>query len=893
MSEIGARIRQSLDGAWEFRHDSGVTGQAQVPGPWQAQFPELRHAMGVGRYSRRFAGPVLTEDQVAVLCFGAASDRAVVRLNGQAVGQHDGGWLPFEIVLPKGTLRDDNLLEVECHLPESFEDFGEIPHGKQSWYGPIGGLWQSVWLEIRSRRHLGHVAIRADVSGVVGLRLQGDGPARLRILDPAGEPVAEARAELHGTVETSLQVHQPHLWSPETPALYTLEVALPGDVTRHSFGFRHFETRDGKFFLNGQPFYMRAALDQDYYPETICTPPSEAYIEDQFRKAQALGLNMLRCHIKIPDPRYYEVADRLGLLVWTEIPNVAQLTEASARRLRQTMEGILARDGNHPSIVIWTIVNEDWGTRLAEDASHRAWLAETYDWLKALDPTRLVVDNSPCQGNYHVKTDINDFHYYRSVPERRAEWDRLTEEFAAGAGWTYTPHGDAQRRGDEPLVVSEFGVWGLPDPRDVRLNGAEPWWMETGGTWGDGAAYPHGVEDRFRQLRLGRVFGSFRNFIGAVQDYQFRNLKYEIESIRERPSLQGYVITEFTDVHWESNGLLDMNRNPRRFAEDFAAVNAEAVILPGASRHAVWPGEELGLTLKLSSGGKALPAAELIWQAEGQEGRIATPAVPALQVADLTGPRLSFGDEAGARMVRLSFRLEAAGKVLARAHLDLALHLRPGAPPVAAVDAPEEMRPHLAALGITHDAAAPLALRRILSPEDISAMQKGRKIILLPDEEAGRSLRSDPARREPPDLIFTDGQPGLPAFPDSQLPNMTLIPRHGTMWRGDWIASFSWIRRSGAFRRLPGGPMLDLSYDRVVPTHVLGGFRTWEFGGPVHAGLVVGWVHKPAALIAERRVGKGAVLVSTFRLFQDAPGQDPVATSLLASLIDAALAMKL
>ena len=90
---------------------------------------------------------------------------------------------------------------------------------------------------------------------------------------------------------------------------------------------------------------MRAALDQDYYPEGICTPPSMAFIEDQFRKARELGLNMLRTHIKIPDPRYYDAADRMGLLIWTEIPNVATFTDASAARMKATMEGIIARDG--------------------------------------------------------------------------------------------------------------------------------------------------------------------------------------------------------------------------------------------------------------------------------------------------------------------------------------------------------------------------------------------------------------------------------------------------------------------------------------------------------------------------------------------------------------------
>ena len=127
-----------------------------------------------------------------------------------------------------------------------------------------------------------------------------------------------------------LNVTAPQLWSPEHPHLYTAEVTLikdlPVDRTRHSFGFRSFTTQGGQMFLNGQPFYMRAALDQDYYPEGICTPPSLAFLEDQLHKAKALGLNMLRCHIKVPDPRYYEVADRLGMLIWTEIPNVGVLT---------------------------------------------------------------------------------------------------------------------------------------------------------------------------------------------------------------------------------------------------------------------------------------------------------------------------------------------------------------------------------------------------------------------------------------------------------------------------------------------------------------------------------------------------------------------------------------
>jgi hypothetical protein len=248
---------------------------------------------------------------------------------------------------------------------------------------------------------------------------------------------------------------------------------------------------------------MRGALDQDYYSDTIATPPSTEFLEDQLRKAKELGLNLLRCHIKAPDPRYYEVADRLGMLVWTEIPNVETFTDASARRLRETMEGILERDGHHPCIVAWTLINEDWGMRLREAPEQREWLADAYAWLKRADPERLVVDNSPCAPNFHVRTDINDFHYYRTVPERRIEWDMLTAEFAADADWAWSPFGDAQRSGAEPRVVSEFGAWGLPKPSQLRgPDGRDPWWFEGGNLWGEGTAVAGGIEARFRALSL-------------------------------------------------------------------------------------------------------------------------------------------------------------------------------------------------------------------------------------------------------------------------------------------------------------------------------------------------------------------------------------------------------
>jgi hypothetical protein len=904
----GRRLKLTLDGAWDFMHgDSGVWREAIVPNPWQAQFADLRQVSGRAVYRRQFGLPDAA-GKLVVLHFGAVSYWAEVKVNGQVLGSHEGGYLPFEFVIPASLLRKENTVEVTCLLPDGNPDtapdfpFGEIPHGKQSWYGPLGGIWQSVTVELRDPCHLDHCAITADrKTGQVNARLTfsdaavGSG-AQLTVLGTDGQAVAMKALDVNGKVEDcTLQVADPALWSPDAPNLYTLRVDLnqgeTRDITTHTFGFRSIEARNGQILLNGAPFFMRAALDQDYYPEGICTPPSVEFLEDQIHKAKALGLNMLRCHIKAPDPRYYEVADRLGMLIWTDNPNVGHFTAASARRMRETMEGMLRRDGNHPCIVIWSIINEDWGTRLCEDASHRQWLIAEFDWLKAADPTRLVVDNSPCHGNFHVKTDINDYHYYRSVPERRAEWDALTAEFAAGADWTYSPFGDAVRAGDEPLIVSEFGVWGLPHPDQVKIDGAEPWWMETGSTWGDGAAYPHGIQNRYAAMGLDTVFGSFDKFIEAVHGYQFMNLKYEIESMRKHPSIMGYVITELTDVHWESNGLLDMNRNPRSFHDKFGSINADVVIVPRIPHYSGVAGQAWSFGLGVASGAAALSASELRWETDtGEGGVIALGPVAPLAMADAGLITLTLPATSENRMLRLEFTLTADGQEIARNNADIALYAPRQTQGLPRVSSPfPGLAARAAALGYTVVAPeeADVILVHGLNQRDLELLQSGKRYVVLADGlvKTQKNLRVDIAPREQPFIPIVDAMPGLPRGGEGQMPNLSLIARHGTMWRGDWIAGFGWIRRKGAFASLPGGPLLDLSFDRVVPHHVMGGVRAWEYAGAVHSGTMVGWVQKPAALIAERRVGRGVVIASTFRLCVDEPGADPVAGALFDALV--------
>ncbi|NMN69019.1 sugar-binding domain-containing protein [Rhizobium sp. 57MFTsu3.2] len=901
-----ARQRMTLDGLWQFKFEGDADCRSiSVPSVWQSEFADLRDAFGTASYRRRFFLPQEWAERDISLHFGAVNYFAEVLVNGQPIGNHEGGYLPFSLMIPNSILKAENEIEVSVTLPSADATrypqfpFAEIPHGKQSWYGPLGGIWQSVTLEARDTSHIKHAEVRADLSsGVVRFDLDlsasaADAEVRVAVYGPDG--ALEAAAKGSGRT-LSVVVGEVKSWSPDAPQLYSADISLSVadaivDAISVTFGFRTIETRGGQLFLNGAPLYMRAALDQDYYPEGICTPPSLEFLEDQARKAKALGLNTLRIHIKVPDPRYYDVADRIGLLIWTEIPNVQTFSDASARRMRETMQGIVRRDGHHPSIIAWTIINEDWGTRIVENADHRQWLTETYDWLKTLDPSRLVSDNSACFPNFHVKSDLNDYHYYRSIPERREEWDDITRQFAEGAAWSYSGLGDAQWRGEEPLIVSEFGVWGLPDPSKLLLeDGSEPFWMETGATWGDGVAYPHGVQKRFRALHLDTVFKDFGSFIEAAQWYQFGNLKYEIEVMRAHPKIVGYVITEFTDVHWEANGLLDINRNPRVFHDDFASINSDIVVIARPNAWSAYAGEVLEVDLSVATGGASIPDGATIRWTYGQDGERALPATGANAVESVGIVQMQMPETDVNRMLRIELEVMSNGRRLATNVLDIALYAKRGRanlPSIASKD--PALRAFAETLGypVSEPDKAEVNLAHALDESDIEAMRHGARYLVIADGSipTHRNLRKDIPEGEKLYREMTIDERDMPVGIDQQLPGIGLIAREGTLWRGDWIANFSWIRRKGAFASLPGGPLLDLSFEKVVPHHVMTGFRTFEYAGPVHGGLVIGWVHKPAVTIAERRVGRGNLVATTFRLTSHPAGTDPVAAALFDAMI--------
>ena len=615
---------------------------------------------------------------------------------------------------------------------------------------------------------------------------------------------------------------------------------------------------------------MFGALDQDWHPGEECRAPSAEFLEQRFVRAKAMGLNTLRCHVKIPDRLYFELADRLGLIVWLDMPYMQFLAPVTREALQRVFRTSVATHGHHPSISIWTLFNEGWGIDLDDNPDDRRWLIETFDAAKALIPDSLLVDNSPCfPRNYHLKTDIEDFHWYNGFPHQNEAFAATTRAFAARAAWTFSPHGDAERRGDEPLICSEFGVWGLPHPREIlEADGSEPWWFESGHDWNLGSAYPHGIETRFRDAGLAPIFGDLDGFVSAAQDLQYRALKRQIETLRWERPISGYVITELNDVQWESNGLMDVQNRPRAFAEHLANIQGPWLIIAQAPRTAVRAGERFDVSVRLAGAAETPEGARLAWRFADESGVAALGPEP-------TTISLTAGAVDAIAIVPLELEArDGGGRLLSRNEMELCIipPLGAAAPSLFPIDGAASAA--LAAIGWPNRAATPEEAEIVLATRLTTPVREsliaGRKALLIANSA---DALIDPERQ-------------LPLNDRHNFPSMLLRERAGTPWDGQWMGAFAWRRTDGPWSGLPGGPMLNEHWSGLLPHYVLTGFPSTAFGGLVDAGVAVGWLHHAAALSKRSFLGRAWLTVSTFDLTSAEAAENPLTPHLMKALVE-------
>ncbi len=563
-----------LNGAWEFaldpegrlRSPREVRYDARIDVPFA---PETKRS-GVGDtglyhacwYRREVRIADRAPEERIILHFGAVDYEATVFVDGEYAMQHEGGYTPFAADITH-LLKSGDTHEIVVHAEDDPTDLAK-PRGKQDWqlephsiwYPRTTGIWQTVWMERVPRAHVAHVRFTPHLARweIALDALVVAPPAErywLAVRLHAGDVLlAEDRyAVVAGEVHRRVGLSDPGiddfrnelLWSPAAPTLIDVEIDLLDsagnviDAVTSYTALRSFAADGSRFILNGRPYTLRMVLDQGYWPETGMTPPDDAAIQRDVELTKAMGFNGARKHQKIEDPRYLYWADRLGLLVWEEMPSAYRFTRRSVERhTRQWLE-VLQRDVSHPCIIAWVPFNESWGApNLPDSKPERHYVEALYHLTKTVDPTRPVVGND---GWESVATDILGIHDYDESPERLA--DRyatpdalpkiLKRERPGGRALVV----DGKDLVEMPVVLSEFG--------GIAIAGVK-------NTWG----YSCSKDTQELATRYGRL----------------------LEAVRSRELLAGFCYTQFADTFQEANGLLRADRTPKFPLEEIARATA-------------------------------------------------------------------------------------------------------------------------------------------------------------------------------------------------------------------------------------------------------------------------------------------------------------------------------
>lgn len=563
----------NLNGTWRFDFDDTDRGEKEkwyldhdfereitVPFCYQSKLSgigdESHHE--VLWYQREFTVPSDFDGKRIFLHFGAVDYFAKVWVDGVYLGSHTGGYLPFKFditdyVKTDATTTHKVTVRVEdsrsCIQPRGKQNWKDEPFG--CWYTPVSGIWQTVWLEAAGMVYAERVRITPNVDerSVFFETYLNSVPeeAKLQItISYQGEKVNQILTDVkERCIRTTInlletdKVDAIHYWWPSNPCLYDVDITVYSgetaiDQVSTYFGMRKVHCDNGWVYINNIPFYQKLILDQGYWPDSLLTPPSDDAIILDIEMTKKFGYNGARKHQKIEDPRYYYWADKMGLLVWGELPSSYDFCTEEMENIFDTMKGFIDRDYNHPCIITWVPLNESWGVRnIYADKKQQKFARGLYHLIKALDNSRLVSTND---GWEQVDTDIVSIHDYTAWGHELSPEYSDIDQAVKGApnkyrntfakGFNYT---------GQPVLCTEYG--GIAFEKDSG-----------NGNWG----YNGAVKDEEEFLKR---FGDITRAFKAM------------------PYMRGYCYTQLTDVFHEVNGLMDMNRKPKVDPDRVAEIN--------------------------------------------------------------------------------------------------------------------------------------------------------------------------------------------------------------------------------------------------------------------------------------------------------------------------------
>ena len=428
----------NLNGEWDYaianRNDnapSRYSGKILVPFPIESELSGVKKRVAASQrlwYRRSILLPDGWSGKRVLLHFGAVDWETQVWVNGQEAGEHRGGYDPFTIeITPYLTAEDKQKIVLAVWDPT---DDGYQARGKQVnnphaiWYTPTTGIWRTAWLEAVPETSIDSFKIIPDIDNSAlyisaDIRGSSEGLTLTAVATDSGRKVAEVIGSADDQLVLKMQT--PKLWSPDSPFLYDLELTLSAngksiDTVTGYFGMRKISLdRDSagvqRLFLNNEPLFQFGPLDQGFWPDGLYTAPSDEALKYDVEVTKRLGFNMARKHVKVEPDRWYYWCDKLGLIVWQDMPSgdryirpdEADITRSaqSAEQFDTELKALIDSYHNHPSIVMWVPFNEGWGQFDTERITA---------WIKAYDPTRLVINTSGWSDR--SVGDVHDIHSY-------------------------------------------------------------------------------------------------------------------------------------------------------------------------------------------------------------------------------------------------------------------------------------------------------------------------------------------------------------------------------------------------------------------------------------------------------------------------------------------------
>ena len=556
----------NLNGPWRFLiDDDGLIKHPSEIHTWpmtiQVPFPPESKASGIGDrglhrmcwYQRDFQ--FVPDAGRTILHFGAVDYHARVWVNGHEVVSHEGGHTPFftditSALDPSGKQRITVQVEddpLDLTKPRGKQDWHLEP--RSIWYHRTTGIWQTVWLERVSRTYIGKIRWTPHMVGFAldfEARIWGDLLPDLKIeieLRHLGRLLAsDSYQVVDGEANRRIVLSDPGiddfrneiLWSPEQPTLLDAEVRLKQrdkiiDQFKSYTALRSVDIVRDRFVLNGRPYLLRLVLDQGYWPDTVLAAPSDDALRRDVELVKQMGFNGVRKHQKIESPRYLYWADKLGLLLWEEMPAAYRFTRTAIKRTVREWTEAIERDYSHPCVVVWVPLNESWGVPdLPSSAEQRHAVEALYHLTKTLDATRPVIGNDGWESS---ATDIIGIHDYDSNTEhlrqRYGPEIPLQQLFdrRQPAGRILTLDGYPHR--GQPIVLTEFG----------------------------GIAY-----DKCRAAGVNIAWGY--SVVDNAEDFA-RRYRELLEVVARTALFSGFCYTQFTDTFQEANGLLCADRTPK------------------------------------------------------------------------------------------------------------------------------------------------------------------------------------------------------------------------------------------------------------------------------------------------------------------------------------------